>query len=61
MFHYAITLWFPCLDGLIQTNDKVARVKKARENEPKASDFARFLNSSNFPKCLDQVIQTQKP
>ena len=24
-----ITLWFPCLDGLIQTRRKVARVKKS--------------------------------
>ena len=28
-FHYTITLWFPCLDGLIQTRGNVARVKKS--------------------------------
>ena len=40
---YTITLWFLCLDGLIQTCGNVARVKKrARNHEPKASDFARF-------------------
>jgi hypothetical protein len=27
--HYTITLWFPCLDGLIQTRGNVARVKKS--------------------------------
>ena len=33
---YTITLWFPCLDGLIQTRGNVARVKKsARNHEPK--------------------------
>ena len=40
--YYTITLWFPCVDGLIQTRGKVARVEKAREHQPKASDFARF-------------------
>ena len=41
--YYTITLWFPCLDGMIQTRENVARVKKcARNHEPKASDFARF-------------------
>ena len=53
---YTITLWFPCLDGLIQTRGNVARVKKsARNHESKASDFACI------PKCLDLVIQTRKP
>jgi hypothetical protein len=35
---YTITLWFPCLDGLIRPNicGNVARVKKsARNHEPK--------------------------
>jgi general stress protein CsbA len=40
---YTITLWFPCLDGLIQIRGNIVRVKKsARKHEPKASDFARF-------------------
>jgi hypothetical protein len=34
---YTITLWFPCLDGLIQIRGNVARVKKSA-----------FLNSSNM-------------
>jgi hypothetical protein len=47
-----ITLWFPCLDGLIQTLGYIARVlRKARA----------FLNSRNIPACLDQAIQTRKP
>ena len=29
LFYTTITLWFPCLDGLIQTRGKVARVKKS--------------------------------
>jgi hypothetical protein len=29
---YTITLWFPCLDGLIQTRGNVARVKKSARN-----------------------------
>ena len=29
---YTITLWFPCLDGLIQTRGNVARVKKGARN-----------------------------
>ena len=28
---YTITLWFPYLDGLIQTHGKVARVKKSAQ------------------------------
>ena len=27
--YYTITLWFPCLDGLIQTRGNVARVQKS--------------------------------
>ena len=50
---YTITLWFPCLDGLIQTRGNVARVKKSRARVI----LRAFLNSSNFPKCLDQAIQ----
>ena len=29
LFYKTITLWFPCLDGLIQTLGNVARVKKS--------------------------------
>ena len=31
-FHYTITLWFPCLNGLMQTRGRVARVKKSTRN-----------------------------
>ena len=58
---FTITLWFPCLDGLIQTRGNVA---KKRETESKANDepkktsrrrviLSAFLNSGNIPKCLD--------
>ena len=30
--YYTITLWFPCLDGLIQTRGNVARVKNSAQN-----------------------------
>jgi hypothetical protein len=52
--YYTITLWFPCLDGLIQTRGNVARVKKSARNTSR-----RRVNSSNIPKCLDQAIQTR--
>ena len=32
LFYKTITLWFPCLDGLIQTLGNVARVKKNERN-----------------------------
>ncbi|CAB4002329.1 glutamate synthase 1 [NADH], chloroplastic-like, partial [Paramuricea clavata] len=48
---YTITLWFPCLDGLIQTRGNVARVKKSERNhEPK--------QHGSLP-CLDGLIQTR--
>jgi hypothetical protein len=50
LFYKTITLWFPCLDGLIQTLGNVARVVSRA-----------FLNSRNIPACLDQAIQTRKP
>ena len=60
-FHYTITLWFPCLDGLIQTRGNVARVKKSARNTSRRRVILRaFLNSSNIPKCLDQAIQTRR-
>jgi hypothetical protein len=59
---YTITLWFPCLDGLIQTRGNDARVKKSERNTSRRRViFRAFLNSSNIPKCLDQAIQTRKP
>ena len=58
----SITLWFPCLDRLIQTRGKVARVKKSAKNHlPSARISRAFFNSRNFPACLDQAIQTRKP
>ena len=62
VLHHTITLWFQCLDGLIQTRGKVARVKKsARNSSRRRIIFRAFLHSSNFSKCLDQAIQTRKP
>jgi hypothetical protein len=31
--YYTITLWFQCLDGLIQTRGNVARVKKSAHEQ----------------------------
>jgi hypothetical protein len=57
-----ITLWFPCLDGLIQTLGNVARVKKSAQNHSPTARVSRaFLNSRNIPARLDQAIQTRKP
>jgi hypothetical protein len=43
LFYKTITLWFPCLDGLIQTLGNVAQVKKSAQNQPpSAREFARF-------------------
>jgi hypothetical protein len=43
VYDYTITLWFPCLDGLIQTRRNVARVKTRKAREiTNTSDFARF-------------------
>ena len=61
LFYKTITLWFPCLEGLIETLGKVARVKKSAKNQtPSARVSHAFLNSRNFPACLDQAIQTRK-
>jgi hypothetical protein len=60
LFYKTITLWFPCLDGLIQILGNVAQVKKSGQNHsPSARAFARY--SRNIPACLDQAIQTRKP
>jgi hypothetical protein len=62
LFYKTITLWFPYLDGLIQTLGNVARVKKRAQNRsPSARVSSAFLNSRNIPACLDQDIQTRKP
>ena len=53
LFYKTITLWFPCLDGLIQTRGNVARVKKSAQNLISHA----FLNSRNIRACLDQAIQ----
>ena len=55
LFYKTITLWFPCLVSLIQKLGKVRRVKTS------AKDKCAFLNSRNFPACLEQAIQTRKP
>ena len=62
LFYKTITLWFPCLDGLIQTLGKVARVKKSPQNHSRSARVSRaVLNSRNIPACLDQAIQTRRP
>ena len=45
-----MTLWFPCLDGLIQTLGNVVRVKKSVQNY---SSLARVA-------CLGHAFQTRK-
>ena len=52
LFYKTITLWFPCLDGLIQTLGKVARVKKSAKNHlPSVRVSSAFLNSeATFPR-----------
>ena len=62
LFYKTITLWFPCLDGLIQALEKFVWVKKSVQNMSRRQVIYRtFLNLSNFPACLDQAIQTRKP
>jgi hypothetical protein len=62
LFYKTMTLWFPCLDGLIQTLGNVARVKKSAQNHSPSARVSRaFLNSRNIAACLDQAIQTRKP
>jgi hypothetical protein len=39
LFYKTITLWFPCLDGLIQTLGNVARVKKCSIMKKILSNF----------------------
>ena len=51
VFYKTITLWFPCLDGLIQTLGNVARVKKCVQNHsPSARVHALFLTLATFPR-----------
>jgi hypothetical protein len=48
LFYKTITLWFPCLDGTIQTLGNVARVKKSGQNH---SPTARnMLTLATFPR-----------
>ena len=46
LFYKTITLWFPCLDGLIQTLGNVARVKKSAQNRFRSL----FLTLATFPR-----------
>ena len=49
LFYKTITLWFPCLDGLIQTLGNVAvELRKAS----KITRSLAFLNSRNIPRVF---------
>jgi hypothetical protein len=51
LLYKTITLWIPCLDGLIQTLGDVARVKKSAQNHsPSARVRALFLTLATFPR-----------
>jgi hypothetical protein len=51
LFYKTITLWFPCLDGLIQTLENVARVKKSAQITRLRLVFrALFLTLATFPR-----------
>jgi hypothetical protein len=53
LFYKTITLWFSCLDGLIQTLGNVAQVKKSAQNHSPSARVSRaFLNSRNIPATL---------
>jgi hypothetical protein len=53
--YYTITLWFPCLDGLIQTRGNVARVKKGARTRAEGEWFcALFLTRATFHTGFDQ-------
>jgi hypothetical protein len=54
LFYKTITLWFPCLDGLIQTLGNVARVKKSEQNH---SPSARIITTRNY---LQEVNQSKR-
>ena len=67
VIHKAITLWFSCLHGLIQTLGNVLRVKKSSQNHSPSARVSRvFLNprSRNIPrvwiKPLIRVLSTSK-
>jgi hypothetical protein len=50
LLYYTITLWFPCLDGLIQTRGNVARVKKSERTRAEGEWFCLlFLTRATFP------------
>lgn len=46
-----------CLDDLIQTLGKVARIKKSTQNPSRSARVSRFFLNYNIPTCLDQAIQ----
>jgi hypothetical protein len=46
------TLWFPCLDGLIQTLGNVARVKKSAQNHSPSARVARFSYLSQHSRVF---------
>ena len=51
LLYKTITLWFLCLDDLIQTLGKVARVKKSMQNGLHSAHFyALFLTLATFPR-----------
>jgi hypothetical protein len=51
LFYKTITLWFPCLDGLIQTLGNVSRVKKSAQNHSPSPRVSRaFLTLATFPR-----------
>jgi hypothetical protein len=52
--YYTITLWFPCLDGLIQTRGNVARVKKSERTRAEGKWFCPlFLTRATFPSAFE--------
>ena len=56
MLDYTITLWFPCLDGLIQTPGNVARVKKSAEGESLHIRYSTDENVVNVVNSLCNVL-----
>jgi hypothetical protein len=61
LFYKTITLWFPCLDGLIKHLGMLLELRKAHKiTRLRLVLRAPFLTLATFPR-LDQAIQTQKP
>jgi hypothetical protein len=60
LFYKTITLWFSCLDGLIQTLGNVAQVKKSSQNHsPSARVRALFLTLATFPRVWIKPSNTE--